>query len=125
MAWIHPETKKKQNETSLLIHTQTVQAVSKLPLKKVISCSLVKYYWVLTLGLSPPADSPLCSLPPPLCSTMLRLCSETALAAYSAAKWRSEVTLRPKRYPDDPAPRGLAGQELGTLELKGESVLMA
>lgn len=50
--------------------------------------------WVFTLGLSPPADSPRCSLPPPLCSAMLRLCSETALAAYSTANWRSEVTLR-------------------------------
>lgn len=51
--------------------------------------------WVFTLGLSPPVDSPRCSPPPPLCSAMLRLCSETALAAYSTANWRSEVTLRP------------------------------
>lgn len=55
----------------------------------------------LTLGLSPPVAS-------------VR-CSDTALAAYSAASWRSDVMLRPYLYPEEPAPRGLAGQELGTL----------
>lgn len=61
----------------------------------------------LTLGLSPPVAS-------------VR-CSDTALAANSAASWRSEVMLRPYRYPEEPAPRGLTGQELGTL-CRGDSV---
>lgn len=55
-----------------------------------------------TFGLSPP-DASAC-------------CSDAAFAAYSAASCRSEVMLWTKRYPEDPAPRGLAGQELGTLE---------
>lgn len=58
--------------------------------------------FVWTFGLSPP-DASAC-------------CSEAAFAAYSAASCRSEVMLWTKRYPEDPAPRGLAGQELGTLE---------
>lgn len=57
---------------------------------------------VWTFGLSPP-DASAC-------------CSDAAFAAYSAASCRSEVMLWTKRYPEDPAPRGLAGQELGTLE---------
>lgn len=58
--------------------------------------------FVWTFGLSPP-DASAC-------------CSDAAFAAYSAASCRSEVMLWTKRYPEDPAPRGLAGQELGTLE---------